>query len=59
MKKVNLIAELCQNHNGDLSIVEEMIHAGKESGADYVKIQSMRHKDLNYRIRFEDGLIEG
>ena len=36
-----------------------MIHAVKESGADYVKIQSMRHKDLNYRIRFEDGLIEG
>lgn len=59
MKKVNLIAELCQNHCGDLSIVEEMIHAAKESGADYVKIQSMRSKDLNYRERFEKGLIEG
>lgn len=59
MKKVNLIAELCQNHNGDFSIVEEMIHAAKENGADYVKIQSMRSKDLNYRERFEKGLIEG
>ena len=26
MKKINLIAELCQNHLGDMSIVEEMIH---------------------------------
>ena len=59
MKKVNLIAELCQNHNGDLSIVEEMIHAAKENGADYVKIQSMRSKDLNHRLRFEKGLFEG
>ena len=59
MKKVNLIAELCQNHYGDLSIVEEMIHAAKENGADYVKIQSMRSKDLNHRLRFEKGLFEG
>ena len=59
MRKVNLIAELCQNHFGDMSIVEEMIHAAKENGADYVKIQSMRSKDLNYRERFEKGLIEG
>lgn len=59
MKKINLIAELCQNHLGDLSILDEMIHAAKENGADYVKIQSMRSKDLNYRKRFEKGLIEG
>jgi N,N'-diacetyllegionaminate synthase len=59
MKKINLIAELCQNHFGDMSIVEEMIHAAKENGADFVKIQSMRSKDLNYRNRFEKGLIEG
>ena len=59
MKKINLIAELCQNHFGDMSIVEEMIHAAKENGADYVKIQSMRSKDLNYRGRFEKGLDEG
>lgn len=59
MKKINLIAELCQNHNGDFSIVEEMIHAAKENGADYVKIQSMRSQDLTFRERFEEGLIEG
>ncbi len=59
MKKVNLIAELCQNHFGDISIVEEMIHAAKENGADFVKIQSMRAKDLHFRDRFEKGLNEG
>ena len=59
MKKINLIAELCQNHLGDIGIVEEMIHAAKENGADYVKIQSMRSKDLHYRNRFEKGLNEG
>jgi N,N'-diacetyllegionaminate synthase len=59
MKKINLIAELCQNHFGDMSIVEEMIHAAKENGADFVKIQSMRTKDLHFRDRFEKGLNEG
>ena len=29
-----IIAELCQNHNGDLKILEEMVHAAAESGAD-------------------------
>ena len=47
MKKINLIAELCQNHQGSFAILEEMVHAAKESGADYVKIQSMRSIDLN------------
>tara|TARA_B100000886_G_C20425606_1_gene493837 strand:- start:2690 stop:3685 length:996 start_codon:yes stop_codon:yes gene_type:complete len=59
MKKANLIAELCQNHQGDFSILEEMVHAAKENGADYVKIQSMRSIDLNFRQRFEKGLEEG
>lgn len=59
MQKVNLIAELCQNHFGDFAIVEEMVHAAKENGADFVKIQSMRSKDLHFRERFEKGLTEG
>ena len=59
MKKIKLIAELCQNHQGSFSLTEEMIHAAKENGADFVKIQSMRSKDLNIRKRFEDGLTEG
>ena len=36
-----------------------MISAAAEAKADYVKIQSMRSKDLVYRERFEKGIIEG
>ena len=54
-----LIAELCQNHNGDEKIVEEMVQAAAESGADYAKIQSIDSSELTFRDRFENGLIEG
>jgi len=54
-----IIAELCQNHNGDVNILSEMVAAASESGADIVKIQSMRSKDLTFRERFENGLVEG
>jgi len=54
-----LIAELCQNHNGDEKIVEEMVHAASEAGADYAKIQSIDSSELTYRERFENGIIEG
>ena len=54
-----IIAELCQNHNGDMKLVEEMVAAAAEAGASYVKIQSMQSADLTKRLRFEKGLIEG
>ena len=54
-----IIAELCQNHNGDMNLVQEMVAAASEAGAEYVKIQSMQSKDLTKRMRFEKGLIEG
>jgi N,N'-diacetyllegionaminate synthase len=54
-----IIAELCQNHNGDISVLEEMVHAAAESGAEYAKIQSMLSKDLTHRKRFDEGLVEG
>ena len=54
-----IIAELCQNHNGDISILEEMVHAASENGAHYAKIQSMHSSELTHRTRFDEGLIEG
>ena len=54
-----IIAELCQNHNGDIKILEEMVHAASESGADYAKIQSLHSSELTHRKRFDEGLIEG
>tara|TARA_B100000886_G_scaffold22156_1_gene14089 strand:- start:8041 stop:9006 length:966 start_codon:yes stop_codon:yes gene_type:complete len=54
-----IIAELCQNHNGDRNILDEMISAAAENGADYAKIQSMHSTELTHRERFDNGLIEG
>ncbi len=54
-----IIAELCQNHNGDVNILEEMVHSASENGADFVKIQSMHSSELTHRLRFDNGLIEG
>ena len=53
-----IIAELCQNHNGDIKIVEE-VHAAAEAGANIAKIQSMKSSELTNRVRFDEGLIEG
>ncbi len=55
MNKVKIIAECCQNHNGDKEILKKMIHTAAESGAEYVKIQAIRSKDLSFRERFENG----
>ncbi len=54
-----IIAELCQNHNGDLSLMKEMVWAAAEAGATYAKVQSMLADDLSFRERFEEGLWEG
>ncbi len=54
-----IIAELCQNHNGDIKILEEMVHAASESGADYAKIQSLHSSELTHRERFDNGINEG
>jgi len=53
-----IIAEACQNHNGDLKILKDMIHAASEAGADYLKIQSMLADELTMREKFEKGVSE-
>jgi N,N'-diacetyllegionaminate synthase len=53
-----VIAEFCQNHNGDKRLLRDMIWAAAESGADYAKIQTIFADDLTYRERFEEGVIE-
>lgn len=53
-----IIAELCQNHNGDIKILEEMVHAASDAGAEIVKIQSMHSDDLTHRERFSEGITE-
>ena len=53
-----IIAELCQNHNGDKELLRDMIHAAAEAGADYVKVQSMLASEITYRKRFEEGVVD-
>jgi sialic acid synthase SpsE len=47
-----IIAEFCQNHNGDLKILKEMVWAAAEAGATYAKVQSMLADELAFRERF-------
>ena len=58
MEKLIIIAECCQNHNGDFNILKEMIHSAAENGADYVKIQAIRSSELIFRERFENGYVD-
>ena len=50
-----LIAECCQNHNGNREVLKEQIHEAAQNGADYVKIQTIRSAELTKRDRFEEG----
>ncbi len=52
-----LIAELCQNHQGDFDNVESMVSAAANSGATHVKIQTIFADDLTFRPQFENGLV--
>ena len=54
-----MIAEICQNHNGDSGLIKEMVAAAKESGASFVKMQTIHSSQLTHRKRFDNGLIEG
>ena len=38
--KIEIIAEIGQNHNGDMSLAKKMIHAVKDAGADVAKFQA-------------------
>lgn len=43
---MEIIAEIGQNHNGDMNIARELIHAAKENGADVAKFQIYDAKKL-------------
>jgi len=49
---MKIITELCQNHNGDLEILESMIKASAKD-SDILKIQSIKADTLSYREEYE------
>ena len=44
--RCKIIAEIGQNHNGDMAIAKELIHAAAENGADVAKFQAFDAKAL-------------
>lgn len=53
-----IIAELCQNHNGNRELLGKMIKAAATTGADYVKGQVIFSEDLTHRSKFDEGLVD-
>ena len=43
-----VVAEIGINHNGDMVLAKEMIHAAAESGADSIKFQNYKTEDFIY-----------
>lgn len=56
MTKVDVIAEFCQNHNGDFDTLARMVAAAAGSGATYGKVQTIFAEEVAYRPQFEEGL---
>jgi sialic acid synthase SpsE len=46
-KKTIIIAEIGENHIGDMDIAKSLISKAKDAGADYVKFQSYRLENFN------------
>jgi N,N'-diacetyllegionaminate synthase len=53
---ISIIAELCQNHLGDNSLLEKMVDEALSAGATHVKIQHIHTSNLTFRPQFEEGL---
>ena len=53
-----LIAEFCQNHNGDFDLLTKMVVAAAESGATHGKMQTIFANTVTYRPQFENGLTQ-
>ena len=58
VNQLKLIAEFCQNHNGDFDTLRRMIDAAADGGATHAKIQTIFADDLTFRSEFEDGLAD-
>jgi N,N'-diacetyllegionaminate synthase len=53
-----LIAEFCQNHNGDFELLKKMVEAAASAGATHGKMQTIFANTIAFRPQFEAGLIQ-
>jgi len=59
MSQTAIIAECCQNHNGDFDVLAEMVDRAAEAGATHVKMQTIYARNVAFRPEFEEGLEQG
>jgi len=52
-----IIAEFCQNHNGNMDLLARMVEAAAKAGATHGKMQTILADTLAYRPQFEEGLV--
>lgn len=52
-----LIAEFCQNHNGDMTILAKMVELAAKAGATHGKIQTIYADTISFRPQFEEGVF--
>ena len=52
-----IIAEFCQNHNGDFNLLTRMVESAAENGATHGKIQTIFADNVSFRPQFEEGLV--
>ena len=55
---MKLIAELCQNHNGDENAMLRMVDEAAEAGATHVKVQHILAENVTFRPQFEAGGVD-
>ncbi len=53
-----LIAEFCQNHNGDMNILERMVEEASSAGATHGKMQTIYSNTLSFRPQFEQEVYD-
>ena len=52
-----IIAEIGQNHNGNMSLAKKLIIEAKQNGADIVKFQLFNAKRLFKKKKIINGII--
>ena len=53
-----IIAEFCQNHNGNFDLLSKMVEQAAEAGATHGKMQTIFADTITYRPQFESGLVQ-
>ena len=53
-----IIAEFCQNHNGNIDLLKKMIEEAAQAGATHGKMQTIYADTVAYRPQFEEGLVQ-